>query len=61
MTFDLSSEEGLNEWMTKYNAEIVAGMGLPIPLPGEQSENAQKFRSKPKKAKGGRNRSHRRK
>jgi hypothetical protein len=32
--FDLSSEEGINEWMATYNAELTAGAGLPIPLPG---------------------------
>ncbi len=44
--FDLSSEEGINEWMATYNAEITAGAGLPIPLPGERSEQAQQFRNK---------------
>ena len=44
--FDLSSEEGMNEWMAKYNAEIVAGAGPRIPLPGEQSASAQQFRDR---------------
>ena len=41
--FDLSSEEGINQWMATYNAELAAGAGLPIPLPGERSENARQF------------------
>jgi hypothetical protein len=41
--FDMSSEEGLNEWMAIYNAEIAAGTGPRIPLPGERNENAQQF------------------
>jgi hypothetical protein len=44
--FDLSSEEGINKWMAMYNAELTAGAGLPIPLPGERSEKAQQFRAK---------------
>ena len=44
--FDLSSEEGINEWMATYNAELTAGAGLPIPLPGEQSEQTQQFHNK---------------
>ena len=44
--FDMSSEEGLNEWMAIYNAEIAAGTGPRIPLPGERSENAQQFRDR---------------
>lgn len=44
--FDLSSEEGINKWMATYNAELTAGAGLPIPLPGERSEKAQQFRAK---------------
>jgi hypothetical protein len=43
--FDLSSEEGIHEWMAQYNAEIAAGTGLRIPLPGEQSATAQQFRA----------------
>jgi hypothetical protein len=44
--FDMSSEEGINEWMANYNAEIMAGTGLRIPLPGEQSKSAQQFRNR---------------
>ena len=44
--FDLSSEEGINKWMATYNAELAAGAGLPIPLPGERSENARQFRNR---------------
>lgn len=31
--FDLSTEEGLNEWMTTYNAELAAGTGPRVPSP----------------------------
>ncbi len=41
--FDTSSEEGINEWMARYNAEIAAGAGPRIPLPGERNENARQF------------------
>ena len=44
--FDMSSEEGINKWMATYNAEIAAGAGPRIPLPGERSENAQQFRNR---------------
>ncbi len=44
--FDMSSEEGINAWMATYNAEIAAGAGPRIPLPGERSENAQQFRDR---------------
>jgi hypothetical protein len=44
--FDMSSEEGINEWMANYNAERMAGTGLRIPLPGEQSKSAQQFRNR---------------
>jgi len=44
--FDMSSEEDINKWMATYNAEIAAGSGPRIPLPGERSENAQQFRNR---------------
>src|SRR5712691_4058528 len=44
--FDLSSEGEINKWMATYNAELTAGTGLPIPLPGEQSAQAQHFRAR---------------
>jgi hypothetical protein len=44
--FDLSSEEGINEWMETYNNELAAGTGLRIPLPGERSESAQQFQDR---------------
>ena len=44
--FDLSTEEGINEWMATYNAEIATGAAPRIPLPGERSEQAQQFREK---------------
>lgn len=61
--FDLSSEEGINEWMANYNAEIAAGTGLRIPLPGEQSASAQQFRNrlKPRTTRSKRKRSRQRK
>jgi hypothetical protein len=33
--FDMSSEEGINRWMQTYQAEMAAGEGIPVPLPGE--------------------------
>ncbi|SRR6266702_4581424 len=61
--FDLSSEEGINEWMATYNAELTAGAGLPIPLPGERSEQAQQFHNKlqPRTTRGKRKRNRQRK
>jgi|SRR6266699_6192260 len=61
--FDLSSEEGINEWMATYNAELAAGAGLPIPLPGERSENARQFhdRLKPRTVRNKRKKSRKRK
>src|SRR6266487_4954648 len=50
--FDMSSEEGINEWMKTYNAEIAANTAPRIPLPGEQNENAQQFRSRLKRVSG---------
>ena len=43
--FDLGSEEGIHEWMVNYNAELAAGSGQRIPLPGEESATAQQFRA----------------
>ena len=42
--FDMSSPEGIEKWMATYNAEIAAGTGQRIPLPGECSASAQQFR-----------------
>jgi hypothetical protein len=39
--FDMQSEEGINEWMKTYNAELTAGRGTPIKLPGERSQSLQ--------------------
>ena len=33
--FDMQSQESIDEWMRIYNAELAAGTGTPIPLPGE--------------------------
>ena len=47
--FNMTSQEGMEEWMNTYNAELAAGTGLRIPLPGEQSVNARKARTKIKR------------
>ena len=39
--FDMTTEEGMNKWMAIYNAEIAAGAGPRIPLPGERSARAE--------------------
>lgn len=44
--FDMSTEEGINTWMTTYNAEIATGAAPRLPLPGEQSASARQFRNK---------------
>jgi hypothetical protein len=31
--FDMTSEEGINEWMETYNAELAAGTGQRVPFP----------------------------
>src|SRR6266566_345938 len=31
--FDMTTEEGLNEWVETYNAELAAGTGQRVPLP----------------------------
>src|SRR5260370_19438097 len=61
--FDLSSEEGIDEWMATYNAELTAGVGLPIPLPDERSEQAQQVRNKlqPRTTRGKRKKNRKRK
>jgi hypothetical protein len=51
--FDMGSEEGINEWMATYNAEIAAGAGPRIPLPGERNSNAQQFRNRLKRKTAG--------
>ena len=61
--FDMSSEEGINAWMATYNAEIAAGAGPRIPLPGERSANAQQFRDRlePRRARDKRKKNRKRK
>ena len=44
--FDMTSEEDMNAWMATYNAELAAGVGPRIPLPGEQSAGARKVQGK---------------
>jgi len=41
--FDMSSEEGMNEWMATYNAELAGGIGPRVPLPGGRSTHAQLY------------------
>src|SRR5579884_794551 len=41
--FDMSSQEGVDEWMATYNAELAAGRGTPVPLPGERSMHARSY------------------
>ncbi len=61
--FDMSSEEGINAWMATYNAEIAAGTGPRIPLPGERSANTQQFRDRlqPRRARDKRKKNRKRK
>jgi len=42
--FDMSTEEGINEWMLTYNQELAEGKGMPVPLPGETGPRAVKAR-----------------
>ena len=51
--FDMTTEEGINEWMTTYNAEIAAGIGqrvnvpdLSLPFSSARSESTRKSRDK---------------
>jgi hypothetical protein len=51
--FDMTTEEGINEWMMIYNAEIAAGIGqrvnvpdFPFPFPAARSQSARKSRDK---------------
>ena len=49
--FDMATEEGINEWMVTYNAELARGTGPRIPLPapflsGFQSGSARKVQEK---------------
>ena len=51
--FDMTTEEGINEWMTIYNTEIAAGIGQRVnvpgflfPYPGGRSESASKSKDK---------------
>jgi hypothetical protein len=47
--FDMTTEQGIGEWMETYNAEIRAGTGLPVPLPGERGKQAARARQKMKR------------
>ncbi len=42
--FDMSTEEGLREWMETYNAGITSGKQPRIPLPGEQRKSPSNLR-----------------
>jgi hypothetical protein len=61
--FDVTSEEDMNAWMATYNAELAAGTGPRIPLPGERSPDARKVHSKlrRKMARESRRRNHKKK
>jgi hypothetical protein len=61
--FDMTSQEGIDEWMATYNAEIKAGTGTPISLPalpgvstpdGTSRRRAQVGKAKRKMAKSSR-------
>src|SRR2546426_8956627 len=45
--FDMYTEEGLNEWMENYNAELAAGTGQPVPLPLSPPTNVPSMSSLP--------------
>jgi hypothetical protein len=48
--FDMTTEEGINKWMTTYNAELAAGTGTPVPFPGETGPQAAQARGQMKAA-----------
>lgn len=48
--FDMTSEEGITEWMETYNRELEAGTGTPIPFPGESGLRADAARSQMRSA-----------
>lgn len=52
--FDFSSDESMNKWVETYNAELTAGRGSPIPLPGELNYDAQQYRNKVQLGRSGR-------
>jgi hypothetical protein len=43
--FDMTTQEGINEWIATYNAEIKAGTGTPVPLPGMPGISTQRSSS----------------
>lgn len=60
--FDMTTEEGINEWMTTYNAEITAGIGQRVNMPGlslpfttARSESARKSKNKTRRRKNRKN------
>jgi hypothetical protein len=44
--FDMQSQEGINEWMRTYNAEIAAGTGTPFNIPGERRMSREELASR---------------
>ena len=44
--FDMQSQEGINEWMRTYNAEIAAGTGTPFNIPGERKMSREELASR---------------
>src|SRR5579859_4914174 len=43
--FDMTTQEGINEWIATYNAEIQAGTGTPVPLPAMPGTSTQRSSS----------------
>lgn len=42
--FDITTEEGVNQWLNTYNAELLAGTGTGVPFPGEQTPTTLRTR-----------------
>jgi hypothetical protein len=40
----MSTEEGISRWMQTYQAKMVAGEGIPVPLPGDTGPAAARAR-----------------
>ncbi|MCD4687223.1 MAG: hypothetical protein K8S97_14945 [Anaerolineae bacterium] len=48
--FDMTTEDGINQWMATHQQEMLEGRGTPIPLPGETGREADFARSKMRSA-----------
>ena len=44
--FDMSTEEGITEWLLTYNQELQEGRAIPVPLPGERGPVVDKAHSR---------------